>query len=684
VEGKSQKWSLEVPMNDELGSPIDALKVATTYKLHYSEAPAGSPWHTVLHAPLAVGAVERAQVPQAMRAVSTGAPLMGSDLFCGLDATCSELMGLNRPVLYAGPAVRQLMPAARAGAIVGTQEIFTQSTTLRGNFDVLPLIQSGDQAGVALQNAQGENIAIVQYDPTMATWIWKTGPNGGTIQVLMAPGRRPQFQVQRVGDAVTVVLTTQDRRQTTVSVASTSDATVNLVVVGDGLATNPVQLVGSADPVDVRSVQAPVAWGKVRPILSERGDHEANTSRPWLWIANSSTEVQRNIQLTYYFTADPAQLPVVEMDYPRDLPIRTESLGGDLWAFHVTLPEVPVNDAWPQSGMQIRLHYGDGKWGTWVKTDDPSFGTRYPRFSENVVLRDAQGRVIWGKEIKPSATTSVSVPSVPQATVSVGWADGATNEANMIRPKVTLTNTSSVALGSGYRAKLTIAGWPGTATPVLEGYWHPGVEGAILRTAQGDVEVVWTVAPNALEPGQTLPWGEWALHEFGYQALAKTAMSYKLEILDALGRSLGVVSSGTSTPPAVVPSLTAQWSVGGETEANMVRPRLVITNPSSASLGAGYRAKLSISGWTGTTPPVLEGYWHPGVEGTVSRDAQGNVAVEWTFGPNSLDVGQSVQLGEWALHEVGYPDLVKTGFVYKVQILDAGGNLLLDDSQVGR
>ena len=49
-------------------------------------------------------------------------------------------------------------------------------------------------------------------------------------------------------------------------------------------------------------------------------------------MANSSDHDIEGFKIAYYFTADPARKPQVEIDYPK-IPVSLENLGGDKWRF---------------------------------------------------------------------------------------------------------------------------------------------------------------------------------------------------------------------------------------------------------------------------------------------------------------------------------------------------------------
>ncbi len=542
VEKSSQVWNLEnKKLDPQTGNPIPQLHPAITYAMHNADVPEGHPNRPVLHGPMYAMGVD---VPPSanLEALDKGASLMGRDLFCALDPACAQFLGQNRPILYAGPAVKKLLPFLLPNGTISIQEAYTQVLKVEDDFDLYPQILSGPDAGIALQDAQGNTVALVRYDPLVGTSIWIAGPNGGTTQILMPPDHRPQITVQRNGDQIQTTLITQTGAKTTVSLGQFAGRTMNVVATGQGLSNSTVLFLGDAKPVDIASQTPPLAWGTVRPILEEKGQ-EANQSRPWIWMTNTSDLPQKGIDLAYYFTADPTRLPVVEMDYPRNLSLRTEHLAGNLWAFHVALPEIPSKKAFPDGGMQLRLHYSD--WTTWVKTDDPSIGPSVPNFSEKVVLRDASGRVIWGTvPAGADLTIPVSVDTITKPvthlSLQASWKDGGVSESNMIRPVVTVRNASvQGSLGAGYHLVLKIKATTAfTTLPVLEDWYSPSTSGTVKLASDGSLVVDWLFGPASLEPGLSVDLGQWGLHFADWRNWNKSGLTYDLSLLDANGQIL--------------------------------------------------------------------------------------------------------------------------------------------------
>lgn len=539
VEKSSQIWSLDRGGFDGNNQVVSQLHKAMTYDLHYGSVPEGHPNRPVIHGPMN-DLIGTSQTSSNLAFLDQGATLQGLDLFCGLDDACRDLTGRGRPSVYMGAAVQAMMPRLNVAGVMEAKQVYTQVAKLTGDFQVYPMILSPEFAGVALQDANGNNVVVAGYDPTLGTWIWMAGPNGGTVTKISDAAHRGQFTVVRTGSQVEIVVTPQMGQpiRTTVSTTWTAVQT-NLVVMGDGLATNPALLIGEATPVNPELVKPMLAWGAVRPLVQEHGKPEVNQSRPWLWVGNRSDEVQKNLQVTYFFTADPSRKPVVEMDHPRDFKVEQRSLGGDLWAFTVTVPTVAAQSLYPKEGMQIRLHYGD--WTAWTSKDDPSVGVGVPLPTEKVLIHDAQGRLIWGD---PQLAKLLDVPAVAPISpvakpiVYATWADA--GAANWITPNVTVSNAaSSAALASGFKVVVLLTGVenrPGL--PVLEKWWDPNASGTISRDADGRLRLEWTF-DRILAKGQEIKLGQWGIHwPADYPSFTKDLIQAQWLVLAADGSVL--------------------------------------------------------------------------------------------------------------------------------------------------
>jgi hypothetical protein len=543
VEKSSQTWGLNTKKTDASGNEIPQLHLARGYDLHYSEYGLGNPNYPVLHGPLYDAA--SGAIPSGLKFAQNGAPLMGRDLFCSMEKACQELTGTGRAPLYLGSAVKANLPVLLPDGS-NALNVYSQAVDLVGDFNLYLQILSGDQSGVALQDVDGNTLAVVAYDAKNGTYLWVKGPNGGTVTVLLPPDHRPQFVLSRNGQEIKVTLNLADGSQSTVSLGSYTTTVAHVLALGDGLARSSAYLLGNATVANTATQVAPVGYGGIKPWLQERGLSDVNQSRPWLWVTNYTSVVQKNIEVSYYFSADPARHPLAEIDHPRNLAFTQTYLGGDQWKFSVLIPEIPANRTYLEEGLQIRVHNGD--WTPWAYSDDYSIGSRFPTASTKVVVKDALGRVIWGEE-PPLITTTASAPTSPTGIqLSASFADGGKDEANVLRPRVSITNTgSSGSLPLGTKIVLDLDGLPTmAATPMLEDWYSPEVSGVLQQVSPSHLKVTWTMDAHVLDPSQTLSVGEWGIH-YGsnWAPFSKAGVQAILTIVDPSGTSVyGPLSQG--------------------------------------------------------------------------------------------------------------------------------------------
>ena len=184
-----------------------------------------------------------------------------------------------------------------------------------------------------------------------------------------------------------------------------------------------------------------------------RGEQESNTSRPRILVANSSDNDIGGFKVAYYFTADPARNPVVEIDYPK-IPVTLENLGGDQWRFILDASDsiLKARSVFPgMDGWQIRIHYDD--WSDYRHLNDWSadYNVGLPKIDRKIVVYGKGGEILWGAEPKMFKSVDDGVVVSPKGTVS--WKDAAPWEKNMFKPQVTVSNTGSVNLRN-YHAKM--------------------------------------------------------------------------------------------------------------------------------------------------------------------------------------------------------------------------------------
>lgn len=154
--------------------------------------------------------------------------------------------------------------------------------------------------------------------------------------------------------------------------------------------------------------------------------------------------------MAYYFTADPAHKPVVEVDYPK-IPVTLENLGGDQWRFILDASNqvLAAGSVLPNvDGWQIRVHYEDWTDYKFINdwSADHNIGT--PAQNTKIVVYDLNDNIIWG--IEPSAYKSVDEGLVPQPAATLACEDNVIfgsvptvercksfNEPNLMTPQYT-------------------------------------------------------------------------------------------------------------------------------------------------------------------------------------------------------------------------------------------------------
>lgn len=688
VEKSSQVWDLSnkaFSTNTEVRDSPD-LKEAKTYTLHQSELPKGHPDYPVLHASVSL--------PFAFGKAS---PQMGKDLFCALESACDSLSRLGYNPLYTGEAVAHFTIPTPIQNQLDTAK--GQAITLAGDFTLYPLNEGGELSGFVLQDSTGNTVAVLVYDKTHGTYVLSTSQQGTEdsltvtapnvlnslpiprsaltkstaasattfyARTLLPPSQRPQFMASRTGDALSATVIGQAGYHKTIPLGSYSGRTLQLVALSDTSSHERVVLVGKATAA---TPQAPLpAYGKVRVLLQDKkGKQETNTSRPWMWVANNDTAALRNLTLTYYFTADPARTPQVEMDYPTNVHYETVALGGDHYKFVVRIPELPAQSVFPgQSGLQIRVHYQD--WTPWITSDDYSAGTYLPLPTKKVVLRDAYGRLLWGEEPAAAYFTPRTVAQRDPVHLELSVADAGTYENNMLRPKVFVKHSGGPALEAGFKV---VCFWNGLGrlgtAPTLEDWYSPDTHGQIKRLANGRVQLEWTFENYRLYNGQHISIGDFGVHWPDWTALDKSGFATaQWVVLDAGGNVLlGEWPTEAAVPteqPAAPVALDIAVADAGASEPNQIRPHVTLSHRYGPVLLAGYTVRLEFAlPGSASSQPLLEKWYAPYAHGTLTRLANSRVRLEWTVPTYDLFAGQTLDLGEWGIHWNNWSTIDKTG-----------------------
>ncbi|MCQ2107345.1 MAG: hypothetical protein MJZ05_01110 [Fibrobacter sp.] len=421
VESESQRYeSVELGINS---STIPELKEPRKFEFHDALAP----WETVAHLDLKMGEM-------------AASARQGLDIACALHVYCDEL----------------LAEESESGLIY----LDEGSVGLSGNFDLSPLYLGVGKQGSRISD--GANYLEAIYEPGVGSYVNYTDAEGILLQdVVLSSNIATNPRLLRNGSIITVCFDNQSGKTFSKDyvMPNMSSQTIFSIVAEED-ASLPKVVVGVANASDLNTQTAPIsptAWKRDRNVFvvhrEARGDYEINTSRPRILVANATDEDIAGFKVAYYFTADPARNPVVEVDFPKTSAV-LENLGGDQWrvVLDVTDSVLKAKSVFPSlEGWQIRLHYGD--WADFDYLDDWSadYNVGIPLNNKKIVVYDKKGRILWGQEPEMFRSVDDGVVVSPKGVLS--WKDAAPWENNAFKPQVVVKNTGSVAM-KDYHAKL--------------------------------------------------------------------------------------------------------------------------------------------------------------------------------------------------------------------------------------
>jgi hypothetical protein len=425
VEVESQKF---IDDSKELytGNPI--LKDYFLEPRNYVFHDAVNPWEAVLHGP---------------KINNKGATQQGMDLACALVPACSEKFTVG------GSAFLRLIASSAPVSI----EASSMSVDLQGDFDVSPMYLDIGRQGLAL--SIGDSLILhAEYIPGEGSFI-----NGKQI---VNEKIATQPSIERKGNDIIITFNNYSGKSFSETISLPNlPSNIKLSVLADLNSTMSPFIVGSGSASDLETQKPPTPppGHYLAPVTlavlhrEARGEYENNTSRPRFLIFNATEDTLEFSKVAYYFTADPARTPKVAVDYPY-VPVSVEHLGGDQWrfVFDVGNKKIAPKDFYPSTdGWQIRVHYSD--WHEYNHFDDWSADYNFGLVKENrkIVVYDKNGKIIWGSEALGFESEDKGIIPTPKGTIA--WKDDAPWEANAFKPRVTVTNTGSVAL-SDYHAQL--------------------------------------------------------------------------------------------------------------------------------------------------------------------------------------------------------------------------------------
>ena len=468
-----------------------------------------APWEDILHGPFSL---------DELNVDIAGATMQGLDIACALDQHCDDVAHNDASnVIYLD---------------MGTVDFV-------GDFDVAPIFLNQGTHEIKVSDANYSLTA--SYIPGTGSVVRYTDENGIEHQETLFDGSvATSPSIKRVDQVLHVTFANQSGKKfekdyllsnlsatTTFAVVVDAGEIAPSVVMAKGTAANPSTQTPPVSPVDRVTKNSPVTVYH----REARAQHEKNTSRPRILVVNDSKKDIVGFKVAYYFTADPARKPVVEVDYPK-IPVSLENLGGDQWRFVLDASNqvLAADSVLPDiEGWQIRIHYED--WTDYKSANDWSANHNYgiPAQNPKIVVCDLNDNIIWGKE--PSAYKSVDEGLIPQATATMAWYDSAPHEKNYLKPSVTVRNTGSVSL-QNYKAKLWFRVPDGKELYVPTDDWYtPNSKPSLVNVGENVWELVMNFNKFILYPGESVSEGDVGVHLEDWSAFDKTVCG--MALLDA-------------------------------------------------------------------------------------------------------------------------------------------------------
>lgn len=460
VPVESQTYGYDVDEKGNLiGDPwkgIPEFHKPRTYNIYFSTVPDVAPMNMVAHGPVSTETSKRIDLGNIHKTIGIAqlpsATYMGMDILCALrtdvcPADMDENYFLKIPELISRGSVKTLD---------GTDKVVTkQELDLTGDFTIKPVYQSSNFQGVGVAQ-NGETIIVAAFDIEKGTYVWYKDASGNEQVKVISEDTNVRWQVNisRKDNAILVIATSNDGRKEEFSVpVNLTSNSITLEVYGDEDASSSVVFLGGTGIATDPSTQArpTVATsreeqmtGDIAVLHSEIGQSEKNTSRPKIIVVNAGDKALNGFKVAYYFTADPALSPEVEMDYPKH-PVNVEHLGGDQWRFVIDQSNVTLaaGGRIPDvNGYQIRLHYHD--WSEWNHFNDYSAkqSIGFLKLNDQIVVYDTEGNILWG--VPPTLPREQT--TLPKRSVELTWVDAGAHELNHLKPEFTITNTGNTSL----------------------------------------------------------------------------------------------------------------------------------------------------------------------------------------------------------------------------------------------
>jgi len=262
--------------------------------------------------------------------------------------------------------------------------------------------------------------------------------------------------------------------------------------------------------------------------FADGGKNELNMIRPRLTMQHlGGVALEPGYQVLLYVNGigTGVQAPTLEDYYSPDCQGSIERVGNDgilvRWTF---------NSYRLYNGQQVGLGDWGIHWADWKAIAKSGLD------SAKIVVVDAQGNVVFGTM---PTILPVTPESIPQATVTASFADGGAYESNLLRPRITVTNTGAVSLASGYTIHAYIYDYDtrNGALPILEQYYSANYVGSEHFESNGILHVTWTSQGYDLLSGQSVELGDWGIHWGDWTALDKSqTASTQVVVTDAQNR----------------------------------------------------------------------------------------------------------------------------------------------------
>ncbi|MCF0216119.1 MAG: hypothetical protein HUK21_06560 [Fibrobacteraceae bacterium] len=545
VESQTFGYAVDEKGNLESG-PWDAIPEfhkPRKYNIYKAQTPNVLPVNMVAHGEF-IGQMNYGEIDFLDASIKSthipGASRMGLDLLCALDTyLCQDNM--NDDDFLKIPQI------VSRGIVVGpngtTMTVAIQELSVSGDFNIKPLYLSTNFQGVGLINGNVP-VLVAAFDPNYGTYVWYEDENGHEHFETLSNNRvRWQVGVRKVNGVVEVFANTYEGRIKTLVVpvktqnntivqvyGDGSSSMVAPVFAGSGIATNPETQESSEVATKCKD-----NLGDVAVVHYEAGLAEKNTSRPRIIVANVGDKPINGFKVAYYFTGDPARVPVVNLDYP-NYPVNMEHLGGDKWRFvidlsnEVLLPKLAHPN---KDGYQIRLHYYryDEDWNhRYDYSADYNVGS--PKINDKIVVYDLEGNILWG--VPPSIPNDAV--TIEKKSVDLIFADAGEYENNVFKPEFTIVNTGSTAL-KNYKIRCYISAPKGYFFETPTDDWYtPESTPSLTNIAENIWMLEIAFNEHILYPGQSVFSGNIGIHLKNWNKFDKSLLG--LVVVDENGEIL--------------------------------------------------------------------------------------------------------------------------------------------------